>query len=289
MSGASSARLSDGRLHLQHGPIDVLVELFGAASEVETGYAQAAARFGSILPGLVMELPLLRQSLNGSHPLVRDPVAQAMLRAVWPHRRTFVTPMAAVAGAVADTVLAAAVAGRRLERGYANNGGDIALYLVAGESFDAGVVDRIDRPSIDARVRIDAAHAIGGIATSGWRGRSHSLGIADAVTVLAGNAAEADVAATLIANAISIDSPAVERRAASELDPDSDLGALPVTVAVGSLAPSEVAAALSSGQARAVEMRDAGLIRAAYLSLAGAVRTVGSLSPALPQQARREA
>ena len=31
-----------------------------------------------------------------------------------------------------------------------------------------------------------------GVATSGWRGRSHSLGIADSVTVVARNAAAAD-------------------------------------------------------------------------------------------------
>ena len=38
-----------------------------------------------------------------------------------------------------------------------------------------------------------------GVATSGWRGRSHSLGIADSVTVLAATAAMADAAATVIA------------------------------------------------------------------------------------------
>jgi len=32
---AVAARLSDGRLHLQHGPIDLIVEAFGAADEVE--------------------------------------------------------------------------------------------------------------------------------------------------------------------------------------------------------------------------------------------------------------
>ena len=83
-----------------------------------------------------------------------------------------------------------------------------------------------------------------GIATSGQGGRSFSLGIADAVTVLARRAADADAAATMIANAVDLDHPAIQRRPAVRLDPDSDLGDLPVTVAVGDLSRSEVAAAL---------------------------------------------
>ena len=64
-----------------------------------------------------------------------------------------------------------------------------------------------------------------GVATSGWRGRSFSLGIADAVTVLAATAAAADAAATIIANAVDLPGhPAIARRPASELEDDSDLG-----------------------------------------------------------------
>jgi ApbE superfamily uncharacterized protein (UPF0280 family) len=111
-----------------------------------------------------------------------------------------------------------------------------------------------------------------GIATSGWRGRSQSLGIADAVTVLARSAAEADAAATLIASAVNpvnFDHPAIERRPARSLKEDSDLGDLPVTVGVATLPPREVAAALQSGAARAGELQSRGLIYAAYLSLQG--------------------
>ena len=100
-------------------------------------------------------------------------------------------------------------------------------------------------PAINGRVRLDAASGVGGIATSGARGRSFSLGIADSVTVLARDAATADVAATLIANAVNIDSPAIRRRPARELDPDSDLRDLPVTVSVGALdAADDIEAAL---------------------------------------------
>ena len=114
-----------------------------------------------------------------------------------------------------------------------------------------------------------------GIATSGRHGRSFSLGIADAVTVLARDAPSADAAATLIANAVNVDDPAIVRRPARDLDPDSDLGDLPVVVDVGPLTPAQIAAALDAGVARAEAMRRAGLIEAALLTLAGEWRSVG--------------
>ena len=114
-----------------------------------------------------------------------------------------------------------------------------------------------------------------GIATSGWRGRSRSFGIADSVTVLAGDAAAADVAATLIANEVTVDHPAIRRRPASELDDDSDLGNRPVTVAVGELPAAAVAKALDRGARAARSMRRAGHIAAAMVVLRARHRAVG--------------
>ncbi|MCX7159806.1 MAG: UPF0280 family protein, partial [Proteobacteria bacterium] len=94
---ASSLRFPDGRLHLQHGPIDCIVEAIGERDEVDTAYAQATRRFEDILPTLVGELAVLRTPLGAAHPLVRGPVAKRMVAAVWPHREVFITPMAAVA------------------------------------------------------------------------------------------------------------------------------------------------------------------------------------------------
>jgi ApbE superfamily uncharacterized protein (UPF0280 family) len=118
-----------------------------------------------------------------------------------------------------------------------------------------------------------------GIATSGWRGRSFSLGIADAVTVLAATGAAADAAATIIANAVDLPGhPAVLRAPAVTLQADSDLGAIPVTTAVGPLTPGEIDAALAAGAARAEALRAEGLIAAAALFLDGAVRVVGPIA-----------
>ncbi|MBO0902072.1 UPF0280 family protein [Jiella sonneratiae] len=273
------ALLPDGRrLHLQDGPIDLIVEATGSREAVVAAYRAAADRLTGLLDGLCAELALLR-SPAGEH-LPVDPVGRAMLAAVRPHSRTgFITPMAAVAGAVADAVLAAMVEAAPLSRAFVNNGGDIALHLAPGESFAIGLIDRPDRPSLFARSIIHAADGIRGIATSGCRGRSFSLGIADAVTVLARTAAEADAAATVVANAVDLPGhPAVHRVAACELQPDSDLAALPVTRAVGPLAPAEVRRALEAGRAVGEALARDGLIVAAALHLAGQTATTGAMA-----------
>ncbi len=270
-------RLPDGRLHLQDGPIDLIIEAFGVTSAVEEAYVAAWRRFATILDELCAELPLLRADPSGAQT-PQGPVARRMAAAVAPFRaRRFLTPMAAVAGAVAEEVLEAMTSGRRLTRAYVNNGGDIALHLGPGESFSIGMVDRPDRLSLIGRAVIGAGDHVRGVATSGWRGRSFSLGVADAVTTLAASAALADAAATLIANAVDIPGhPAIERAPACDLDPKSDLGERRVTVAVGPLTPGEIERALASGAAEAEIWRRAGLIEAAALSLGEGTRLVGA-------------
>ena len=125
-----------------------------------------------------------------------------------------------------------------------------------------------------------------GIATSGWQGRSHSLGIADAVTVLARNAAIADAAATLVANAVDVDHPAIRREPASALDEESDLGDRPVTVAVPALEPEAADAALDAGMQAASTLRARGVVEGAALTVQGRWRVLADpetgLSPVGP-------
>jgi ApbE superfamily uncharacterized protein (UPF0280 family) len=177
--------------------------------------------------------------------------------------------MAAVAGAVADELLAALVAGRALQRAYVNDGGDIAFHLAPGHELRAGIFARQSSPGLDGLARLTHDRPVRGIATSGRGGRSFSLGIADSATVLAASAAAADAAATLVANAVTVDHPAIERRPAVELDPDSDLGTIPVTVAVGALPPAAIVEALDRGAAEARRLILRGLVDGAALSLAG--------------------
>jgi uncharacterized protein len=283
-----AARLPDGRLHLQEGPIDLVIEAFGEAAEVERAYAAAAACFEEVLPGLVAELPVLRQPATDAASGLQGPVARRMAAACLPHRGAFVTPMAAVAGAVADHVLAAMTTAAELTRAYVNDGGDIALHLASGESFACGMVAEVSDPRLNGRAVVTAETPIRGIATSGRAtlgqgGRSFSLGIADAMTVFARSASEADVAATLIANAVDLPGhPAVHRQPACDLDPESDLGAREVTVAVGPLSPEEIRAALEKGIAEARRMQAAGLIEAAALFLRSEVEVVDGNNVLLP-------
>jgi ApbE superfamily uncharacterized protein (UPF0280 family) len=193
--------------------------------------------------------------------------------------------MAAVAGAVAEHVLAAMVEAAPLRRAIVNNGGDIAIHLAEGQSVRAGVVGDLSLPRMDATIEVLGGDPVRGIATSGWRGRSQSLGIADSVTVLAESAAMADAAATMIANAVNIDDPAIERLPACEVHDESDLGDLPVTVAVGLLPSQKAALALENGAQRASELRARGLIVAAYLQLQDQVRVVGAIQQPLPSRA----
>ena len=270
--------LSDGRrLHLQDGPIDLIVEAHGSELNMRAAYHAAVHRFTGLLDELCEELPALREAADPAQCLLQGPVARRMHTAVAPFAADhFITPMAAVAGSVAEEILGAMVGEASLDRAYVNNGGDIALHLADGEQFTVGLMDRPDQFGLLRTMTIGASNPTRGIATSGRHGRSFSLGIADAVTVLARTAAPADAAATIIANAVDLPGhPAIVRCPAEELQPDSDLGARLVTRDVGRLEGFEIAAALEAGSDKARALLASGLIDGAALHLQGETRVIG--------------
>ena len=273
------ALLPDGkRLHLQDGPIDLIIEAKGKDADVRAAYEAAARRFTGLLDELCTELSELRKAADPARCTLKGVVARRMHAAVAPFAADgFITPMAAVAGSVAEEILGAMLAAARLDRAYVNNGGDIALHLVEGEQFSVGLMDRPDRHGLLRTMVIDADDPVGGVATSGRHGRSFSLGIADAVTVLARTASQADAAATIIANAVDLPGhPAIVRCPANELQPDSDLGARLATRDVGRLSGHDIEDALESGAARARSLLVAGLIEGAALRLLGEIVVVGT-------------
>ena len=276
--------LPDGRrLHLQDGPIDLIIGAFGAAVDLERAYHAAGARFVTVLDELCGELSYLRRPCSPQSEWPRESVARRMTAAVMPYAsQCFITPMAAVAGAVAEEILEAMLAAAELSRAYVNDGGDIAVHLGPNAKFVVGMVERPDRPSLLGLATLNSSGPVRGIATSGWRGRSFSLGIADAVTVLADRAAAADAAATIVANAVDLPGhPAIVRVPACDLAPDSDLGHRPVTQHVGELMAADVEHALASGIQTAEKLLRVGLIRSAALNLRGETRVVGSMAEAL--------
>ena len=265
---AQAALLSGDRLHLSHGPIDLII---GANGARDAAFRAAYHRFETVLTELMAELPLLRQPV-GTKP--QGKIARRMYRAALPHADGLTTPMICVAGAVAEEVLAAMVDATDLTRAYVNNGGDIALHLTNEAAFKIAVAGP-DGHSLGT-VEITSADPIRGIATSGQRGRSQSLGIADAVTVLARTASMADAAATKLGNAVNLsDHPAIKRAPANSLRDDSDLGTAPVVIHVGTLSQTDVAQALQHGETAANALRDAALIDGAALFLQGQSRSLG--------------
>jgi ApbE superfamily uncharacterized protein (UPF0280 family) len=265
--------------------MDIVIGADPLGPEGEAAWAlaheQAWMRFEPLLAELMAEWPVLRVPVQtGTACPLQGGVAQRMWRACAPWAdQTYITPMAAVAGSVAQELLAC-YARAGVARAWVNNGGDIALHLAPGQSVRVGLYADLARLQVQELMQglnLDGAFEIAhpmpvrGVATSGWGGRSFSFGVADSVTVLAATAAQADVAATLIANAVNLDDPRIQRRPANSLRDDTDLGARLVTVDVPPLGDSVVKPALQLGLDCARGMQALGLIHAAYVCCQGHV------------------
>ena len=282
---AQRAPLDPGRWHFQHGPIDIVIGAEGEADAVAAAHEAAWQRFQAVLPELVAELRCLRLPMRGPCAL-QGVIARRMWLACRPYHSQFITPMAAVAGSVAqELVVSYARAG--ITRAWVNNGGDIALHLAPGAAVKVGLFADLARFDplqaglpIDGRFEVQASMPVRGIATSGWRGRSFSLGIADSVTVLARTAAMADAAATVIANAVNVHDARIERRPANQIKDDSDLGDIEVTVGVLPLDEAQVARALQAGERRARELQREGLVHSAVLVCQHRLARVDARMPA---------
>lgn len=275
---AQRACLAGNRLHFSHGPIDLVIGAHGEAQAVAAAHEAAWQRFQGLLTELVAELPQLRKPVSEAPCLLQGPVARRMWRAVHPMRRRFITPMAAVAGSVAQEI-AAAYARPGVERAWVNNGGDMALHLQPNATLRVGLAAspdprRLAAQGLDGRFEVTHDMPVRGVATSGWGGRSFSLGIADSVTVLSATAAQADAAATVVANAVNVDDARIERRAANGLSDQTDLGELAVTVAVPALATSAVDRALDAGLRVARALQHQQLLYAAVLVCQGRQRVL---------------
>ncbi|MCX5872364.1 MAG: UPF0280 family protein [Deltaproteobacteria bacterium] len=181
------------------------------------------------------------------------------------------TPMATVAGAVADAT-ADFLHAFEMSKTIVNNGGDIAIRLAGGESVNVGIRSDINRPEITHRISISEDLGIGGVCTSGLGGRSFTRGIASATTILARSAVLADAAATAVANATFIDHPNIVRRLADKLDPQTDLKGVEVTCSVGDLEEEFVEACLYKALAYAETLADKGTIFGAVVSIKGQPR-----------------
>ena len=276
MTDLSSSSLN-GRLHLHHGPIDLIIEVQATSEQVKRdAYQAAVSRFSPILSELVSELLILKSPVTNISPVPSGIIAFRMYEAVKAHScHSYITPMAAVAGAVADEVLHEMAENFNLSKAYVNNGGDIAIHLSEGESYEVALASLENE--IIGHISMESNTTIRGLATSGRGGRSLTMGIAESVTVLANSAASADAAATLIANAVDIPGhPNIRRTPACEIDDNTDLGDLPVVTHCPELAQEEVEYSLKQGADLARRLCDQHYIVASILNLQGHVIVVGN-------------
>lgn len=246
---------------------------------VEDAHESAWACFVPLLDELMQEWPVLRLPVQAHQPCpLQGAVARRMWQACLPWAvQHFITPMAAVAGSVAQSLIAS-YDRPGVARAWVNNGGDIALHLTPGQSARVGLYADLARlPAhgwgqdiqLDGALEVTHAMPVRGVATSGWRGRSFSFGIADSVTVLAATAAQADAAASMIANAVNVNHPGIVRQPAHSLRDMTDLGDLAVTVDVPRLPANLVQQALQAGWQCARECQAQGWIAAAFLVCQG--------------------
>ncbi len=187
------------------------------------------------------------------------------------------TPMAAVAGTIADAT-ADFLAESGLTRVIVNNGGDVAVRMSKGEEVYVGIRPDVNLPRVSHRLLLHSEDGVGGICTSGLGGRSFTRGVASAATVFANRAAIADAAATSVANATSIKTAEVDRQFADKIDPDTDLKSIEVTTSVGSLSEDEIDTALGQGIARSEELVSRGLIKGSCVAVKSRMRCTKNIS-----------
>ncbi|WP_052315984.1 FAD:protein FMN transferase [Desulfomonile tiedjei] len=238
------------------------------AAESAVGFLEEIAREWETLKKPFGQIP---EPSSGS-------LAHEMWRAVSLVGHDDLTPMAAVAGTIADAT-ADVLEKRGLTRVVVNNGGDIAVRLKDPESLRIGIRPDISSHEISHTIRVDSSLHVGGICTSGLGGRSLSRGIASAATVFAARASVADAAATAVANATYIPHPSVKRVLAEKLDPDTDLKGIEVTVSVGTLSASDIDRALIQGINCAEQLVKKRTIHGACVAVQGKMACTTTFSP----------
>ena len=259
--------LSDDLILVDWGPMTMTISVWdkerarpvmaAIASRFALTCLQVLSDFQGFLKIPVCSLP--------SDPKLPDVVSRAFIAAAKVSKE--LTSLAAVAGAAADHVADAAL-GMGADKVIVNNGGDIAIRLARGKTAVVGL-KAIGAEKMAGRLYVRGGSGIGGVASSGWMGRSFSPGVADLVTVWAGSASIADAAATLIAGEITACGTNIEQVRAADLDPTSDLGDMKVTTAVHDLSPSQRKNGLDRGAAVAAGMYSKGLIQGCFLSVQG--------------------
>src|SRR5210317_439100 len=246
------------------GPMRLVIRAWNKKQPQIKLARQAAEESISYLERIARCRPLLSRPIAAIEDLPQDELALGMITSTRAIGDDDLTPMAAVAGTIADAV-ANWLYEQGLTRVIVDNGGDIAVRLAKGETVKVGDRPSIRSLSVSHVLRLDSRMQSWGATTSGFGGRSFTRGIASAVTALAASASFADSASTAIANACFVENENIQQIPAELLDPSTDLSGVPVTVRVGQLSRAQLLAAFDKALQRAEELVARGVILGALI------------------------
>jgi ApbE superfamily uncharacterized protein (UPF0280 family) len=263
--------LADGSALVSQGPLHMTIAV-SKEGIPSPGLAQEGAE--KALELLKTLADLLSVIKRRSHTIKRvqglPSIVQRMIQATQQMEDPYLTPLAAVAGAVSDEV-ADFLEARDGSRIIVNNGGDIALRLRRDETIKVGVRLDVQRQACAYSLMVTGMMGIGGVATSGLGGRSFTKGLASAVVAIGQSAVYADAAATVLGNSTWVDDPNIDTELAEKLYPDTDIAGQRVVIKVGQIEEKKIGEAMQNGLRTASLLIDKGLIRGGIVALKGRV------------------
>ncbi len=266
--------LDNGGIMAECGPMRLVISSFiGKTPQREMNVKAAKVSFG-ILERIARFQDLLRVVQKKIPRDLEEPVAAKMVASAISMGEPDLTPMAAVAGTIADFV-ADFLFEAGMTRVIVNNGGDIAIRLREGNGVSVGIRDDLQKEGFSHVLSLDSAETSWGVATSGLGGRSLTRGVASAACVVSRDASIADAAATVVGNAVCVEDESVLRREAVGMDPYTDLGRLMVTESVGDLSEEKKQEAIRRGMKKTRELMERKMIFGAFLSIKGTFEMTG--------------
>ena len=254
------SKIIEERLYLEYGPTNLVVEAFH--KDKQKIYNYIIENIGEMLSQLSLELAKLRENTK-ENTRFKSEIAKKMNDSTKIFLPRFITPLASVAGAISEILLDKVLSKFNLKKIYINNGGDVAIFLKKKQTLKLLVAT-----TNNFLITLEGDGCKYGVATSGWKGRSFSMGIADSVTTIARSSSIADAAATIIANDTNIENHKnIKKQKANEIDEYSDLKNKLITTSVGELSENDIKQALKKGTITAKKLIEKKIILTALLNV----------------------
>ena len=260
--------IEDGKLYIENGPTNIIAEAFSLdKKEIYNLICEYSSKY---LKDLSLEIDNLKRPTSENKKF-KSEIANRMFNSTKLFLPDFITPMASVAGAISESILLKVLEKYSVNKIYINNGGDISLYVSESEKFNFSIGGETSYIFEYANL-----NGIGGIATSGWKGRSFSSGIADSVTVIAEKASIADAAATIICNKIDLkNSNKIIKKKANDFYENTDLDDRLITVSVENLTEQEIEKAISKGKITSEYFIAKNIIKSVIINLQNNILIIG--------------